>query len=703
MTKVEDVLYLLSVNGEAVRALDNDRDTEVEAVLKSHSTLKTTVDFDPGIETEMQIVWRGERYLISNIEVTRENNKPIMKIEAEIAYMSLSSRIIKKNVAKSPMSAIVDFLLEDTRWSVGNINDNLAGEHRLLLDEEDYSVLAILRQLEDMSDGDVMLTFDTIKYKVNFVDANLLDSGVLFTYGRNAESVDKSVNAPLVTRVVPEGRDGLTIGPVNNGVDYVEDYSYYMDRGYSLEDARRDFTKIEMFQDDRFTNHDSLKKEAVKRLNELSQPQIAYSTNIAMVDRPVKVGMRGYVQDEETDTRIKAEIVRVVERKDYRDSEVEFNHLKPSLSDRLGSSGSGSSRGLNIVYGRLDRDFISSESDYEVVLEVRFIQRQTGHISAGFNLQAEASNDVILDGYFTLDDDVTGHKVKQSMSAFNSEGYPFVLPDVEPGPYTLKLHVMSESGTFNVNSGEGEIYVMADTITEDNNTVIPEEPVEPAFEVPTFDDITIYGNIHYDKILPAIGNSDGLIIDDIRSRDFDNYRIDSRGIDLDSAYSDTGGLAVRLFGTHEETDGIDYEVIVTFRNDNDERESTTFIITVLFDDRTGLKPPEFQRLLGYKGIYYPEIIIKRLPYSEAWDEWQIVSIDTDAILEHSQLLRVEPARNGNIRVSGIVQESTPSFAVRMAVHMTHPTAGDDITTVEMTFNPKPHDLGPGDPNYELKG
>lgn len=728
--QTRDVVYLLDVNGTPIRALENDENTQAEHVAKSQGSFKTTVDFDSDIKTEMQIIWRGERYVISDLVHERNDGRLVTNIEANIAYMSLSNPIVKSNIVRSPMSAIVNFLLEGTRWKPGKINDDLAGQHRLRLEDESLSVLAILRQLENQTEDKVKLVFDTINYTVNFLPAEDLDVGFLFTYGRNTESVTASITEPQATRIVPIGRDGLTIHDMTTGkVNYIENFDYYLSRGLTIEEAKRDFTKIATFKDERFTTLEGLYKEGIRRLNILSKPQVSYSTNIAIVDQPISVGMTGYVQDEELDIRVAVEAVRIIEKKDTRDNEIEFNFLKPNLADAFSSLGGGSGGygGMTIVYDRLDEEnFIADVNDYQMMLEIGFTSRSMTDIAGGINVQVTPETEgVVFDGYLTLDDEATGHKIIQTLNQPHSIGYPFVIPDVDEGPYYLRLMVKSGSGNFTVNVGDAEMYIMSDSLVDEGDPVIPDVPdfpgdpdypeypedpddgdnEEPLFEVPTFDDITIYGNIHYDKILPAIGNSEGLIIDDIRSRDFDNYRIDDRGIDLDSTYSDTGGLAVRLFGTHEETDGIDYEVTVTFRNDNDERESTTFIITVLFDERTGLNPPAFEKLLAYKGIYYPEIIIKRLPYSEAWDEWQITSIDPEGVLgrtEGAELLYVEPSGGGNIRVSGIVQAGAPSFAAVVYVYMTHPTAGDSVTTVEMTFNPKPHDFEPGDPDYILK-
>lgn len=72
MSKVEDVVYLLAMDGTPLRVLPNDTDTQVESVLGAQSVLSTTVDFATDVKTEMQLVWRNNRYIITDVEYSRQ-------------------------------------------------------------------------------------------------------------------------------------------------------------------------------------------------------------------------------------------------------------------------------------------------------------------------------------------------------------------------------------------------------------------------------------------------------------------------------------------------------------------------------------------------------------------------------------------------------------------------------------------------------
>src|SRR5699024_5102613 len=127
----------------------------------------------------------------------------------------------------------------------------------------------------------------------------------------------------------------------------------------------------------------------------------------------------GYVQDEELDIRVAVEAVRIIEKKDTRDNEIEFNFLKPNLADAFSSLGGGSGGygGMTIVYDRLDEEnFIADVNDYQMMLEIGFTSRNMTDIAGGINVQVTPETEgAVFDGYLTLDDEATGHKIIQTL------------------------------------------------------------------------------------------------------------------------------------------------------------------------------------------------------------------------------------------------------------------------------------------------
>ena len=474
MIKLSEIMYLLTMDGTAIKSLTTNEDTEVESVLGGHTVLSTKVKYDPKIKTEMQILWRNKRFIITDIELTRENGHLYTRIEADAAYMRLSDLKTEVNRANSSVKDLTTALLEGTRWSVGKIPNNVGGRHSMVLDDNKTSVLSGLRMLERLTDGNLKLDFDTINYTVNFVRVEDTDVDVLFAYGRNTESVSKTESAPIATRIRPVGNNDMTIETVTeDGVDYVENYDYYLQQDYTLEEARQYFTKTYEFVDERFHLAGNLMREAERRLETLAFPQISYATTIAVIDQDVEVGMRGYVQDDELDIKVRAEIVRIVERKDLSSSEVELNYLIPGIGS-LQEDRPNEARSVKTAMVRLTSDYIGMDGVSGQVLQISITNVNATNLQAGFNLNVESKPGVVLDGFIDIDGAKSGHTIRQSLMDYNSIGFPFIITDIMEGSHTIRLVLSSTGGDFKIPRGGAELFISSDNLASGHTPSIPQ-------------------------------------------------------------------------------------------------------------------------------------------------------------------------------------------------------------------------------------
>src|SRR5699024_11932006 len=112
-----------------------------------------------------------------------------------------------------------------------------------------------------------------------------------------------------------------------NRKKYVEDFSWYESLGYTTAEARKQFNKTHTFEDERFVYAGNLMREAERRLMTLSHPQIAYDIDVAYLERDVKIGDTGFVDDEELDIKVNVKIVRMIEYEDINDNTIELNYL----------------------------------------------------------------------------------------------------------------------------------------------------------------------------------------------------------------------------------------------------------------------------------------------------------------------------------------------------------------------------------------
>lgn len=78
----------------------------------------------------------------------------------------------------------------------------------------------------------------------------------------------KGKSSNLYTRLYPIGKDGLRIGSVNSGVDYVQNLSY------------TDKIICEIWQDSRYTDAAELRDDAQKRVDEASQPERSWKLSV---------------------------------------------------------------------------------------------------------------------------------------------------------------------------------------------------------------------------------------------------------------------------------------------------------------------------------------------------------------------------------------------------------------------------------------
>lgn len=474
MINLNEVMYLLTMDGTPIKSLLLNEDTEVESVLNGHSVLSTKVKYDPAIKTEMQVLWRNKRYIIADIEMSRESGRLYTNIEANAAYMNLSDIKADVNMANASVRDLTTALLRDTNWTAGTIPNNVGGRHSMVLDDGKTSVLSGLRMLERLTDGNLKINFDTVNYKVNFLRADDTDIDVLFAYGRNTESVSKTESAPIATRIKPTGNNDMTIESVtDDGVDYVENYDYYIEQGYTLEEARKYFTKTYEFVDERYHLAGNLMREAERRLETLAFPQVSYATTIAFIDQDVEVGMKGYVQDDELGIKVKAEIVRIVERKDLSTSEVELNYLIPGIGS-LQEDRPNESRSVKTAMVRLTSEYNSIEGVTGQVLQISITNVSATNLQAGFNLNVESTPGVVLEGFIDIDGTRTGHTIKQSLMEYNSIGFPFLITDIAEGSHTIRLILSSTGGTFKIPRNGAELFISSDNLASGHTPSIPQ-------------------------------------------------------------------------------------------------------------------------------------------------------------------------------------------------------------------------------------
>uniref|UniRef100_A0AAU6R5Y5 Minor tail protein n=1 Tax=Micrococcus phage Olihed TaxID=3092209 RepID=A0AAU6R5Y5_9CAUD len=194
----------------------------------NESTLTFTVSLaDPKsavIEAEMPIVFKGRHYVARGITKTinRAGNRAQIEVYAERNWYDLlyAGQLEAQTWSGTAFDAISS-VLADTGWYVGQVDPSQV----LGWESDATTVLGFLQQVAKVYGGD--LVFDDQTKFVHLLDQGGRDRGTYFDYHTGIKSATRREDTTnLVTRVYGRNADGLTIAPANNGVDYIEDFTW---------------------------------------------------------------------------------------------------------------------------------------------------------------------------------------------------------------------------------------------------------------------------------------------------------------------------------------------------------------------------------------------------------------------------------------------------------------------------------------------
>lgn len=110
---------------------------------------------------------------------------------------------------------------------------------------------------------------DSLNKVITFVEKRGSNRGVYFSSQLNLKSVaTQAQTTDFYTRIIPVGKDGLTIESVNAGKKYLEDCTYSPK------------VKTYYWKDERYTVAENLKADAEAKLYDLAHPVTAYSCDV---------------------------------------------------------------------------------------------------------------------------------------------------------------------------------------------------------------------------------------------------------------------------------------------------------------------------------------------------------------------------------------------------------------------------------------
>ncbi len=218
------------------------------------------------------------------------------------------------------------------------------------------SVWEILKKIADTFILEMQI--DSVNKRIIFKEKIGEDKGVYFADQLNLISLEMQSNtSDFYTRLLPLGKDGLTIENVNDGKKYVENYTYSSK------------VKTFLWKDDRYTDAQSLKDDAAAKLADMAQPYTAYSCKIfdmaqySNLYKEFFIGDTVTIINKETKTRIQQRIVKIRRYPDNHSNDTcEISNLKLTFDEYIQKYNDTSNTVNNITVdnGTVDGDSINN-------------------------------------------------------------------------------------------------------------------------------------------------------------------------------------------------------------------------------------------------------------------------------------------------------------------------------------------------------
>jgi phage minor structural protein len=292
------MLKLYSLNG--IQPLDVPQES---FSIVHHYDGMETLEFDISpkhalynqLAEEVQIGYGDNLYLIKTIN----ERKKVSTVSCGLNFDFLKSRIYTtfNSGTKSISGLLADHLPED--WSVDGADLITAQRTIEFEDATDYDIV-----MEAMETYGVVYKWHISKKLLEVINPLLIQpSGEYLSEELNLKSVSfKGSSSDFITRLYPFGKDNLTIAGVNGNKQYIDNNEY------------SDKVVCGVWRDERYTDAQSLRDDAIEKLKKLAWPTRSYACDVSAIDLNIKLYDIITLIDPRKKTRVDH---RVVEYKEY--------------------------------------------------------------------------------------------------------------------------------------------------------------------------------------------------------------------------------------------------------------------------------------------------------------------------------------------------------------------------------------------------
>ncbi|XZM62594.1 phage tail spike protein [Clostridium perfringens] len=259
------MLQLLDLNKNKIAGLTEYKDLCIESVLKTgDKTLsflycKNSKHYFDIVE-EAYIRTKENEFVVKEKNVQKDYTTFICKLNVEELEGHTFDRFESK---EQTITDALNLAIVNTGWTVAK---NTITKKRTVR-KTNCSVWEIIQDIKKTYR--VEIEFDTLNKQIKVYECLGSDKGTYFIDSLNLKTVDIQSNSyDFYTRIIPVGKDGITIEDVNNGKKYVENYQY----------SKK--VKTLIWKDERYTIKENLKDDAIAKLIDISKPYKAYKVEI---------------------------------------------------------------------------------------------------------------------------------------------------------------------------------------------------------------------------------------------------------------------------------------------------------------------------------------------------------------------------------------------------------------------------------------
>lgn len=299
------MLKIYNASGDHIANLDKYEDLMIEEEVSQLNVLFFDIPKDLSylIEHEGYVEVEGDgKYVIKE----KNLNKDFYEIVGMYDLEELQEYIESKAYVSLTAQQMMDDLLTGTGWSFETSDNKVRTATGVTIDRLDL-IYAILRDTFELE-----IRFDN-QAKVIYAESELgEDKGVYFHDEVNLDEIKVDADTyDFATRIIPRGKDGLSIEAINDGLPYLENLTY----------SSKIITRY--WSDERYTVVENLKEAAQKKLDVWSKVLKNFSAKVYDLARISGIDILAYapgdtieIVDKESGIREKQ---RIIVRKKYPD------------------------------------------------------------------------------------------------------------------------------------------------------------------------------------------------------------------------------------------------------------------------------------------------------------------------------------------------------------------------------------------------